>query len=164
MSSKATISHSLGMSDMVMDKYLADVEPQAFMARPVKGMNHLAWQIGHLISSEHKAVEQVKPGASPTLPDGFLEKYAMDKHASDNAADFHSKDELLGLWKTQRAATKQVLEGLSDEELEAPCPNEKMRGMCPTVGSMFNLTALHTLMHTGQFVAVRRQAEMPIAF
>ena len=164
MSTKATIEQTLGVSDMIMDKYLTDLDEAAFLTRPVAGMNHLAWQVGHLIAIEYKFVEAVKPGASPALPDGFVAKHAMDKHGSDNAGDFHTKDEYLAVWKGQRAATRATLAGLSEADLEAPCPDEKMRQLCPTVGGMFNLAGLHCLMHAGQFVAVRRKHEMPIAF
>jgi len=164
MSTKATIQQSLHISEMLMGKYLTDLDPQAFLTRPVAGMNHLAWQVGHLISSEHKMNERIKPGASPALPEGFDAKHAMSQHDDDNPADFHTKDEYLALWKSQRAATHSLLEAMSEADLDAPCPDEKTRGMCPTIGSMFNLSGLHALMHAGQFVAVRRQHEMPIAF
>ena len=164
MSTKQILQHSLGASEMVMEKYLSDLAPEVFLTRPVEGMNHLAWQVGHLISVERRLVEEAKPGSSPQLPPEFDAKHAMDKHASDSPADFHSKEEYLALWKAQRAATKQVLDGMTDAELDAPAPSEKTRKMCPTVGTMFNLAGLHSLLHAGQFVAVRRQAEMPIAF
>ena len=164
MSLKPLIEHTLGISDMVMDKYLTDLKPESFLIRPVAGMNHLAWQVGHLISVERRMIEGVKPGSSPELPDGFDAMHAMDKHDDDNAADFLTKDEYLKLWRAQRAATKALLETMSDDELAAPCPDEKRRGMCPTVASMFSLVGMHSLMHAGQFVAVRRQEAMPIAF
>ena len=163
MSMKAIIQHSLGMSDKVMEMYLSDLAPDAFLTRPVAGMNHLAWQVGHLISVEHRFMEEIKPGISPTLPDGFDAQHATDRHTSDNAGDFKTKDEYLALWKAQRAATCQILEALTDAELDAPAPSEKTRRMCPTVGAVFNLAGLHSLLHSGQFVAVRRQADMPIA-
>jgi hypothetical protein len=45
---------------------------------------------------------------------------------------------------------------LSDEDLEKPSP-EAMREYAPTVGSIFALQATHTMMHSGQWVVVRRQ-------
>ena len=164
MGSKPLIRHTLGASAMFMEKYLNDLEPAAFLVRPVAGMNHLAWQVGHLISVERKLIEEIRPGSSPALPPDFDAKHAMDRHAGDDPADFFTKEEYLALWKAQRAATHQLLDDLSDEELEAPAPSEKTRQMCPTVGSMINLTGVHSLIHAGQFVAVRRQKAMPIAF
>ena len=164
MSSKAMIQQSLNVSDMLMNKYLTDLDSEAFLLRPVHGMNHLAWQVGHLIVSERKMLEVIKPGVSPELPAEFETKHAMDKHGSDTATDFHTKDEYLALWKAQRAATQSTLETMSEADLDAPCPDEKMRQMASTVGALFNLAGLHSVMHSGQFVAVRRSKEMPIAF
>ncbi len=164
MSNKITIQHTIDVSDMLMNKYLTDLTPEAFLARPIAGMNHVAWQIGHLLLNERKMIEAIKPGASPALPEGFDTKHAMDQHGVDDPSNFLSKDEYLALWKAQRAATRSVLDGMTDAELDAPCPNEKTRQMCPTVGTMFNLTGLHALMHTGQFVAIRRKEAMPIVF
>ena len=163
MSSKETIQQSLTLSDMVVNKYLDGLKPEAFSLRPVAGMNHLAWQMGHLLSNENNWMEAIKPGASPALPAGFHEQHAKETH--DKGPDaFRTKDEYLALWKAQRAATQQILAGLSEADLEAPCPIERMRSMCPTVAQMMNLAGLHALMHVGQFVAVRRQEALPIAF
>lgn len=57
-----------------------------------------------------------------------------------------------------------MLDTLSETDLHAPCPQEKMRAMTPAVATMFNLAGLHALLHAGQFVAVRRLEPMPIAF
>ena len=163
MNIKEPIEQSLNVSDMIVSKYLDDLKPEAFFRRPIDGMNHLAWQMGHLITTENKWMEAIKPGASPALPAGFHEQHAKETHDRDATA-FLTKDDYLALWKSQRAATKEILAGLSEAELEAPCPIERMRSMCPTVAQMLNLAGLHALMHAGQFVAVRRQEAMPIAF
>ena len=65
--------------------------------------------------------------------------------------------------KAQRDATKAVLDGLSDAELDAPGP-ERFRQMAPTVGVVMLLIGNHVLMHVGQFVSVRRHARSkPVA-
>ncbi len=63
--------------------------------------------------------------------------------------------------QAQRDATKAVLDALTDADLDAPAP-ERLRRMCPTVGTVFNLTGNHVLMHVGQFVAVRRKLGKPV--
>ena len=164
MSLKALIQHTIGVSDMIVAKYLDDLPPEAFLARPVAGMNHIAWQLGHLISTERRFVEGIKPGSCPELPEGFDAQHAKETHDVDDPAAFLTKEQYLEIWKVQRDATKAALETLSDEELAAQNPIEKMRNFCPTVGAMFSIAGLHTLMHAGQFVPTRRQEAMPIAF
>ena len=164
MSLKAQIQHTIGVSDMIVDKYLGDLPPEAFLARPVAGMNHIAWQVGHLISTERRFVEEIKPNSCPALPEGFDAQHAKETHDVDDPSAFLTKDQYLAVWKAQRDATKAALETLTEAELAAPNPVEKMRNFCPTVGSMFSVAGLHTLMHAGQFVPTRRQEALPIAF
>jgi hypothetical protein len=132
--------------------------------RPVPGQNHIAWQIGHILSTERALLDQIKPGSSPAYPEGFAEAHGRDATStgSDDASRFFGKDAYLGLWRAQRAATRGVLEGLSDAELDAPGP-ERVRRMAPTVGATFVLLGTHPLMHVGQFVGVRRRLNKPVA-
>jgi hypothetical protein len=163
MHAKDAIRQTIGMADMIMSKYLNDLDDSALMVRPVAGMNHIAWQLGHLISSERGFIEGVKPGSCPPLPEGFEARHKKDTAASDDASKFLSKAEYLAAWNAQRAATKAALDSLSDADLDAPSP-ENIRNFCPTVGQVFNLAGLHPLMHVGQFVAVRRDQKLPVAF
>jgi len=163
MHAKDAILQSINVADMVMDKYLTDLPESALFVRPVAGMNHIAWQLGHLISSERSFIEAVKPGSCPALPEGFDAKYKKETTEIDDPTQFHSKAEYLALWKAQRAATKAALESLSEADLDAPSP-ESIRSFASTVGLTFNLTGLHPLMHVGQFVAVRREQKLPVVF
>ena len=163
MQAKDLILQSIAVGDMVMGKYLEDLDEKAFFVRPVEGMNTIAWQIGHLISSERGMIEGVKPGSCPTLSEEFDAIHKTEGCAIDDPSKFPTKAEYLAAWKAQRAATTAALESMSDADLGAPAP-EKMRQMCPTVGHVFNLTGLHALMHVGQFVAVRREQKKPIVF
>lgn len=164
MQAKDVIRQSIEMSDMTVGKYLEDLDDAAFRVRPVGGMNHIAWQMGHLISVERSTVEAIKPGSCPPLPEGFDAKHEKETHSSDDPKDFQTRDEYLALWKAQRAASLAVLDSLSDADLDAPAP-EKVRGFCPTVGHALNMMGgIHPMMHAGQFVGVRRSLQKPIAF
>ena len=164
MHAKDVIRQSIEMSDMALGKYLEDLEPAAFLARPVGGMNHIAWQMGHLISTERNTLEAIKPGSCPPLPEGFDAKHGKETHDSDDPAHFHTKDEYLALWKAQRAATRALLDSMPEADLDAPAP-ERNRAFCPTVGHALNMMGgIHPMMHAGQFVAVRRDRKMPVAF
>jgi hypothetical protein len=163
MKAKDVIRQTIEMSDMATGKYLDDLDDAAFLSRPVAGMNHIAWQIGHLISVEHGILEGIKPGSCPPLPEGFDAKHRKETSTSDDPKAFHTRDEYLSLWKAQRAATLAVLESLDDADLDAPAP-EGVRQWCPTVGLALNMMGgIHPMMHAGQYVAVRRSLNKPIA-
>ena len=164
MTAKDAIRQSIDMSDMIMGRYMDDLDDAALKCRAVPGMNHLAWQLGHLITTEYKGVEAIRQGSSPALPEGFYEGHNRDAAAKDEDPAFRTKAEYMGLWKGQREATRALLESLSDEELAAPAP-EHLQRMCPSVGHALNLMAgLHPMMHLGQFVAVRRSCQKPVSF
>ena len=163
MQAKDAIRQTIQVTDMITGKYLEDLDDSAFFARPVAGMNHIAWQIGHLISSERVAIEAIKPDSCPALPEGFDAMHGKETAASDDPKAFLSREEYLALWKAQRAATLALLESLDDAGLDAPAP-ERIRAWCPTVGFAINMMGgLHAMMHAGQYVAVRRSLGKPIA-
>jgi hypothetical protein len=161
MNAKDVIKNTLDSSDMILSRYVEDLADADLLLRPVSGMNHIAWQIGHLIDVEHRFVESVRPGSCPKLPDGFAEHHKMEQARSDDPSHFSTKAEYLTLWKAQRAATKAVLDQLSDAELDEA--RSGFPPFAPTVGAVFNLLGTHPLMHVGQFVAVRRMLGKPVA-
>ncbi len=162
MQAKDAIRHSLQASDRMMLKYLEDLSDEDLLIRPIEGMNPIAWQVGHLVSSERAMLEQIKPGASPPLDEGFLTLHARDATKPKPETGWLTKDEYIKLFKAQRAATLSVLEQMTDKELNAPSP-ERFQAMAPTLGAVVNMAGLHIIMHLGQFVAVRRKLGKPIA-
>ena len=126
------------------------------MRRPTKGANHIAWQLGHLIVSEHDLIEMVCPDSMAKLPDGFKEKYTKETAELDDPGAFHKKDEYLQLMNEQRESTLAALEKLSDADLEKSSP-EPIQKFGATVGAVFSGQNTHWTMHAGQWVIVRRQ-------
>src|SRR5438270_12981463 len=113
MHAKDAIRLTLDNSDFILKAYLNDLSDDEMLARPVEGMNHIAWQFGHLISAERMFAEAVKPGASPALPQGFEERHDPKSPSKDDRAGFATKTEYLRLWDAQRAATKSALDSVS---------------------------------------------------
>jgi hypothetical protein len=161
MNTHDAIKATLGMSTRVVDRYLSDLSDADLMNRPAPGCNHIAWQLGHLISSENHLLEAAVPGASIKLPEGFDEKHSKEQIGNDNPKDFCTKQQYIDLFDKVHGATLAALEKLSDTDLDNPAP-EKFRSRFPTVGSLIILIATHGLMHAGQFVPVRRKLGKPI--
>ena len=78
MKAKDALRLTIDNSNMIATSYLNDLSDADLFVRPVVGMNHLAWQLGHLIASERFFIEGIKPGASPPLPKGFDERACND--------------------------------------------------------------------------------------
>ena len=156
MDAKAAIQTAIATADMITTMYLGDLTDAEMLHRPAKGCNHIKWQMGHLISSEHDMLEQCFPGKMPALPSGFAEKYSRDTCQSDDPAAFDSKQELMTLYAQQRAGTLALLEIVSADELSNEGP-EPILSYAPTVGAAFLMQDAHWLMHAGQWAVIRRQ-------
>jgi hypothetical protein len=160
MNAKDAIRNTLDMSDMIVESYVGDLEDSDLLVRPVPGMNHIAWQVGHLIANERRFIEMVRPGTSPALPEGFEDAHGKDAARSDDGGKFLTRDGYLALWKAQRVATRAAIDAVPEADLDKG--DEKLPPFAPTIGAILNMTGVHTLMHVGQFVAVRRLLNKPV--
>ena len=125
MNSRDAIKLNIDCANMICQSYLADLTDADLLVRSVPGMNHIAWQLGHLIVGEHEMTEAAFPGSMPALPAGFAEKYTKDTSRLDSASAFHTKDVYLKLAAEQRAATLAKLESLTDADLD-----KAVEGVC----------------------------------
>ena len=161
MNAKDAIKSAFGLSDMILQSYIGDFTDSELMTRPGSGCNHIAWQLGHLISSEANLINMVKEGSAIDLPEGFADAHSKEATGSDDAAQFCSKEQYVELYNNTRKNSIAVIEALTEEEMNAESP-ENFRQFCPTKGALTLLIASHPMMHVGQFVPVRRSLEKPI--
>ena len=161
MNAKDAIRSSANLSTMVVKTYISDLDDADLLRRPCQGCNHLAWQLGHLISSEVQLLEMVAPGQGTQLPAGFADAHSKEACHSDEPAGFHGRQTYAELFDKVRAASLAALDAYAQSDLDKPAP-EDFREICPTMGDMFLMIATHPLMHAGQFVIVRRQQGKPI--
>jgi hypothetical protein len=156
MNFKDSIRSSLRISDFLVQGYLADITPDEMMLRPVPEANHIAWQLGHLISAERHLVEAAAPNSMPALPDGFAERHRRDGTASDNQSEYLSKDEYIRLAKEVRAGTLQVLDRFSDADFDKPV-TARVPPFVLCAGDCFATIGPHWSLHAGQWVVIRRK-------
>ncbi|MCA9224166.1 MAG: DinB family protein [Planctomycetales bacterium] len=161
MKAQDALRTSFNLCSMVLKSYVSDLDDADLMQRPGEGCNHLAWQLGHLISSEVNLLNMAAPGKGIELPAGFDAAHSKDVCGNDDPAAFLSKADYLEWFDKVRASSLEALASLSDEELDKPGP-EHFRQFCPTVGDLFALIATHPMMHAGQFVIVRRRLGKPV--
>ena len=163
MSTASQIQHILAMPTFVVQTYIADLTDEELLLRPHEKANHIAWQLGHLIAWEHQLNNMACPDSMPALPEGFAEKHTKETATSDDPAAFYSKQEYIQAMEAQRAGTLSLLDGLSDDELEQPAP-EEIQKIGATVGAVIAGQSAHWMMHAGQWVIVRRQLGKEAAF
>lgn len=163
MDSRKAIKSAILSGQSVCDAYLGDLNDADLLVRPVPGINHIAWQLGHLIAAEHDMLEAVRPHSMPELPAGFREKHSKKTAASDDPKAFCTKAQYLEQFKKQRAGTLALLEKMSDSDLDQQAP-EQLRSFLKTVADVFTMQSTHWLMHAGQWAVVRRKLDRPPLF
>lgn len=163
MNARDALKPGFAQAEMICNGYLGDLTDEEIFERPVEGINHIAWQLGHLIASEHFMIDKIKPGSMTPLPEGFAEKHSNATAGVDDPSAFLSKAEYVQLALEQRAGTMAVLESLSDDELGEPVP-ESLRHFSPTVAGIFSMQPVHWLMHAGQWAVTRRRLGRPPLF
>ena len=140
---------------------LIDDMKDAPMTQPTsKGGNHPLWVLGHLAYSEANIVSHIIGGDENPLI-GWKEMFGGGREPVAEADKYLPWDEVREEFDKVRARTLNLLEGLSDEDLDKPtknCPpgREQMMG---TVGACFLILALHPVMHRGQVADSRRMVD-----
>jgi hypothetical protein len=162
MTAKDVLRQSLEMSYMVAGAYIADLNEADFVVRSVPGANHIAWQLGHLIASTRHMLLALGREA-PALPEGFEAAHSREMAGSDDRAKFAPKAEYQRLMDQMKAASLAVIDATPESALDKPGP-EAMREYAPTVCSVLLLLGSHWLMHSGQFVPIRRKLGRPPLF
>jgi DinB superfamily len=164
MNASEAIRTALSSTQQLLSWYVGDLSDADLLVRPVPGANHIAWQIGHVIAGDVELVKPQLPAtAYPELPAGFVEQHGKDTAAQDPPHGFLNKAQYLDLFNRVREATKAAVAKLSDTDLDRSTTGN-MAKFAPTLGALFLLVSNHTLMHVGQFTAVRRKLGKPILF
>src|SRR5437764_517710 len=146
MNGPQAIQAALKSSQFLLPMYLGDLSDADLLVRPVPGANHIAWQLGHLITSEPHLVKAGLPDADfPELPAGFTEAHASTAASSDAPQKFRTKAEYLDLFGKVRAATIAAVAKLSDADLDKPTSGN-MAKFAPTLGALLLMTSNHVLM------------------
>jgi hypothetical protein len=157
------LADNLNRNQQMITATLADFSDADLLVRPCPGANNVAWQLGHLIKSEASALAGFAPGAAPTLPAGFADKFTKETASKDDPSFFPKKAELLDLFGKVRAATVAWAKGLKEADLNQASP-ERMRGWAPTAGHWLAAAPGHVAMHVGQFQVIRRKLGKPVLF
>ena len=124
---------------LITRAYVEDLTDAELLVRSVPGTNHIAWQLGHVISGSARDAGRLGRKA-PALPEGFAAAYTRETAASDDPAKFATKAQYLALMDQMKAASLAAVEATPESELDSPGP-EAMREYAPTIGTVLMLWA-----------------------
>lgn len=163
METKDLLRSGLARAWSVFEMTLDELSDAELLLRPVDGANHLAWQLGHLVASEHRLGEMITAGSMPPLPDGFADRYTSETATDDDPTHFLGKTDYMSLYRSQRDGLLKLLDSIPAADLDKPAP-ELIQRIAADVGNIFMLAGDHQLMHSGQCTVVRRKLGKKIAF
>jgi hypothetical protein len=162
MNAREAITYALKSTHNLLKQYVSDLSDADLLVRPVPGANHIAWQLGHLISGEVRHMTGQIPGLTyPELPAGFVEQHDKTMAGVEPPKGFRTKEEYLGLFNNVRRATIAGVEKLSDADFDRPNSGPASK-LASTLGALLLLEANHVMMHAGQFTVVRRKLGKPV--
>jgi len=161
MNAHACINTLLDSSRFVLETYLSDFSDDDLLVRAVPQAHHTAWQLGHLISSEHAMVSALPYGRLVDLPAGFQDRHSKATSGLNESSAYLPKRDYLQIMQTQRKAARAILEAIPADELSEPGPSG-IRDYAPTVGSVFLVLGSHEMLHAGQVAVVRRFLGKPV--
>lgn len=153
---KDAVRSSFNAADFLVGKYLDDLTDEEILVRCVPDANHVAWQLGHLITAERHLVEVAAPGSMPDLPAGFAERHAKGKPVTDTPGDYLTKAEYMQLAKEVRAATLEALDRLTPADIDKPVEG-RVPPWIKKAGDAFTTIGGHWILHAGQWVILRRK-------
>jgi hypothetical protein len=155
MTAKNILKEAVEFGHMLTKAYVGDLSDADLMIRSVPGSNHIAWQMGHMISSTQYMLKGIGHSA-PDLPAGFAEAYTAETSGSNDPKKFATKEEYLALAEKMKEASLKAIDATPENTLEQPGP-EEMREFARTVASCLMILGSHWTMHVGQFVPIRRK-------
>ena len=122
MNAKDVMLHSFGMSDHVLNAYLGDLSDADLMVRPVEGQNHIAWQLGHLISSERmirrRNQARLLPAPCPTASTKRTTRRRASRTTRRSSCPSRSTSTFSGAAGGDQGGARE----LSEADLDAPGP------------------------------------------
>jgi len=155
---------ALESTGQMLGMFLSDLSDEDLLVCPVEGANHIAWQVGHIISTEFLLMTGNLPGASyPIHSADFETNHSRDSNQKQQSKGFLTKAEYLDLMAKTRAITLTALRKLTDADLDKATTG-RLAAKAPTLGKILLLCSNHTLMHMGQFSVIRRKLGKPVLF
>ena len=156
MSVKENILYSLAQSRRMMEGLMSamgDLEDWMYQAHPKA--NHPLWIVGHIGLADNMFLSRLDPEAD-NKPEGWDELFWFGSEIHADASKYPDVETVVAYCKERREALLKAIEGLTDEFLMSPTPDEGMFADAPNMAQMLMFISYHEGVHTGQFTIAHR--------
>jgi uncharacterized damage-inducible protein DinB len=141
-------------TDKAVEDLFAAIPADEFLHQPCAGGNHALWTLGHLATVNQYFLKTLA-GRDSGLFDKYKEMFFAKSHPSTDAATYPPVEVLRDYFATSRAAFRDWVASLSDEQLAGPPPAEFQK-FAPTLGNVLMRLLWHEGMHYGQLTVIRK--------
>jgi hypothetical protein len=159
-SPKVVIGHQFQSSQILIDKFTADLTDAEYFAVPVPGGNHAGWILGHIAATEDYLSSKLA-GEALRVPQATHALFNGRSQCRPDASVYPSRAEIDRLFKDVRANTRQILEKFDDKRWGEPSPEGVPQALAPTAGAAWALMGTHPFWHIGQLTVNRTALHKP---
>ena len=156
MNFKDAVRTQFTVADFMVDKYLADLTQSELLTRPAPDANHIAWQLGHLISAETRLIEAAAPGSMPACPTVFTKGIPKIRPRAITRPIFSLRKSTSSLPNPCGQRRSKRLDAQSESDLDRPVTG-RLPPWIKCAGDCFVTAAGHWVLHAGQWVVLRRK-------
>lgn len=138
---------------------LSHVDESLWFRQPTEGINHVAWQVGHMAIAQYSLC--VKRIRDVSESDEFLDfaeynrLFGKGSEPSPSEHDYPTPAEIRGVFDQVHALVAQSATTWTKEILESPANTP--HPMFTTKAGSLRFSAKHEMLHVGQIGLLRRQ-------
>lgn len=141
-----------------------DIPDGSLCRQPLNGINHAAWILGHMVWFEYGLLTSVLNEKIPLVLDpNWTQVYGSASEPRNAPGLYKMKMQYLSMLETTAQTAVRVLSQVRTETFEQPNPNDRSRGMFPTIGTALAALCTHRSYHLGQLAVWRRITGLPHA-
>lgn len=150
------------IDDMVLE-FINELEPELWFRMPGEGVTHIAWQVGHMVVTNYGLGLSYARGAKREdvrlVPGAYRELFGRGSQPSADPADYPTGEELAQSYRNVSNQIRLEMPSYDLDSLEVLL--EKPHPLFKTPLEALRFLPLHTSMHFGQAVLLRRLAGKP---
>lgn len=156
MSIKANIIYSLNQSRRMLDGLIEAMNSRddwMFQVHPKA--NHPLWVVGHLALADNMFITRLNEEQG-NKPAGWDDLFWFGSEISGDSSLYPETEAVVDYCRERRAKLLETIEGLTDEFLASPTPDEGMFAEAPNMAQMLIFISYHEGIHCGQFTIAHR--------
>jgi hypothetical protein len=154
------IAHQLQMGANLFKMFTSDLSDEEYLFQPTEGGCHLLWILGHLAHTQEWALTNLA-GQPSRMPKEMQELFSGGSTVYGDASRYPSPTEVQDLFAGTQERMLAALAAFDTARWSDPSPEGIPHEFFPTLGSMWEMLAVHTFWHFGQLTVNRRMMGKP---